>query len=79
MSTAVSPVGAFVLVPANVTIDPFAMVGASLMGLMVSFSAAVAAEICVVPPVVPVRSSVVPLVIACPLSIRLALSAVAQH
>src|SRR3954463_2687342 len=51
--------------------------GASFTALIVSDSATVALEICVVPPVAPVRLIVEPLVIARPLSIRFALNAVA--
>ncbi len=73
----VAPVGdvASSLTAANVALPD--ATGASFTGLMVSLSATVADEICVVPPVAPVKLSVPPLLIACPLSIRLALSAVA--
>ena len=56
----------------------FTPTGASFTGLMVSLKATVADEICVVPPVAPVRLIVAPLVIVRPLSIKLALSAVAE-
>ena len=52
--------------------------GASFTGVMVSFNATVAVEIWVDPPVAPVKLIVAPLVIVWPLSIRLALSAVAD-
>jgi len=51
---------------------------ASTQAITYAFSATVAAEIWVVPPVAPVRSSVAPLVMLWPLSIRLTLSAVAE-